>query len=143
MYRIAGDPYAIRLRDIAGIVAARAIVSVPSAAPDFLGLVGIRGDIVPVFELSSILGYGNEADSVSWTLLCGAPETIALGFSELEGFLRLSKTHLHADQHREGARQYAHEIATTDAGDRPLIAIALVVAAIRNRPGQVPLKKEQ
>src|ERR1039458_7695948 len=56
--RVAGNPYAIRLRDIAGIVAGRKVVPVPAVRLDLLGLAGIRGGVVPVFGLASILGYG-------------------------------------------------------------------------------------
>ena len=40
--RVAGDPYAIRLRDIAGMVAGRKVVPVPAVTPDLLGLAGSR-----------------------------------------------------------------------------------------------------
>jgi chemotaxis signal transduction protein len=56
--RVAGDPYAIRLGDIAGMVAGRKVVPVPAVTLDLLGLAGIRGGVVPVFGLASILGYG-------------------------------------------------------------------------------------
>ena len=49
--RVAGNPYAIRLRDIAGMVAGRKVVPVPSVTLDLLGLAGMRGGVVPVFGL--------------------------------------------------------------------------------------------
>lgn len=141
--RVKGDPYAIRLREIVGVVAKRTIVSVPASAPGLCGLVGLRGDIVPVFGLSSILGYGDDADSPPWMVLCGAEDPIALGFSELEGYVRLPKSSLHADENLRAACQYVNEIAATDAGARPVIGLPLVVASIRNRLGRPRPKKEQ
>ena len=43
--RLAADVYVIRLRDIAGMIAGRRVVPVPSATPDLLGLAGIRGGV--------------------------------------------------------------------------------------------------
>ena len=84
--RVAGDPYAIRLFDIAEMVSGRRVVSVPAVTPDLLGLAGIHGGIVPVFGLSSILGYGPDPGPPQWMIVCGSEDPIALAFSDFEGF---------------------------------------------------------
>lgn len=142
MIRVAGDPYAIRLRDIAGVVAGRKVVLVPAATPDLLGLAGIRSGVVPVFGLVSILGYGEAPDSPGWMVLCGVEEPIALAFSEFEGYLRLSKSSLHADENLRVTRPYLQEIASTAVGVRAVISMPLVVATIRNRIGRHRPAKE-
>jgi purine-binding chemotaxis protein CheW len=141
--RVAGDPYAIRLRDIAGMVAGRRVVPVPAVTLDLLGLAGIRGGVVPVFGLASILGYGQAPGSPRWMILCGAEEPIALAFSDFEGYLRLPKSSLHADENLRTARQYVDQVASTEAGARAVISIPLVVATIRNRIGHNRPAKEQ
>jgi purine-binding chemotaxis protein CheW len=141
--RVAGDPYAIRLREIAGMVAGRRVVPVPAVTLDLLGLAGIRGGLVPVFGLASILGYGPAPGSPRWMLLCGAEEPIALAFSDFEGYLRLPKSSLHADENLRATRQYVNQVASTEAGARAVISIPLVVATIRNRIGHNRLAKEQ
>jgi len=141
--RVAGDPYAIRLRDIAGIVAGRGVVPVPAVTIDLLGLVGIRGGVVPVFGLSTILGYGQAAGAPRWMILCGAEESIALAFSDFEGFLRLPKSSLHADENLRATRQYVNQVASTESGVRAVISIPLIVATIRNRSGHRGPAKEQ
>ena len=141
--RVAGDPYAIRLRDIAGMVAGRRVVPVPAVTLDLLGLAGIRGGVVSVFGLASILGYGQGPGSPRWMVLCGAEEPIALAFSDFEGHLRLPKSSLHADENLRATRQYVNQIASTEAGVRALVSIPLVVATIRNRIGHSRLAKEQ
>ena len=127
--RVAGDPYAIRLREIAGMVAGRRVIPVPAIPLDLLGLAGLRGGVVPVFGLASILGYGQAPGSPRWMILCGAEEPIALAFSDFEGYLRLPKSSL--------------QVANTEAGVRTVINIPLIVAAIRNRSGHNRLAKEQ
>ena len=141
--RVAGDPYAIRLRDIAGIVAGRRVVPVPAVTLDLLGLAGIRGDVVSVFGLASILGYGQAPGSPRWMILCGVEEPIALAFSDFEGYVRLPKSSLHADENLRTTRQYVNQVASTEAGARAVISIPLVVATIRNRTGHNRLAKEQ
>jgi chemotaxis signal transduction protein len=141
--RVAGDPYAIRLRDIAGMVAGRRVVPVPAVTLDLLGLAGIRGGLVSVFGLASILGYGQAPGSPRWMILCGAEEPIALAFSDFEGYLRLPKSSLHADENLRATRQCVNQVASTDAGVRAVISIPLVVATIRNRIGHNRPAKEQ
>lgn len=140
--RVAGHPYTIRLRDITGIVARRTIVSVPATAPGLLGLAGIRGEVVPVFGLSSILGHAEPADAPPWMVLCGTEQPIALAFSEVESYLRVPKAALHAARDPLTTHEYMNEIVTTEAGVRAVIGIPLVVAAIRRRSGpQRPAKE--
>ncbi len=136
--RVAGDPYAIRLRDIAGVVARRKIVPVPGGTPDLLGSAGIGGGIVPVFALGLLLGYGQAAEAPSWMVLCGPDEPIALAFPELEGYARLPRSQIHLDDNLRPACQHVKEVARIAAERRPVISIPLVVATIRNRTGQTP-----
>lgn len=136
MIRVAGDPYAIRLLDITEIVTGRSVVSVPTIKPGLLGLAGIRGGIVPVFCLSSILGYGPASGSPRWMVLCGAEEPIALAFSDFEGYLRLPTSALHADENFSATTaktKYVSQVARTTDGVRAVISIQLIMATIRNR----------
>lgn len=143
--RVAGDPYAIRLLDIAEIVTERRVVSVPAVTPDLLGLAGIRGGIVPVFGLSSILGYGPDPGPPRWMIICGAEEPIALAFSDFEGYLRLPASALHADENFRATREhakYVSQIASTPDGVCAVISIPFIMATIRNRISQHRPTKE-
>ena len=143
--RVAGDPYAIRLTDIAEILTERRIVAVPSVTPDLLGLAGIHGGIVPVFGLSSILGYGPDPGQPRWMIICGAEEPIALAFSDFEGYLRLPASALHADENLGTTREhvkYVNQVASTPDGVRAVISIPLIMASIRNRISQHRPTKE-
>jgi len=131
--RVGGDPYAIRLRDIRGVVARRTVVTVPTRATGLLGVTGIHGDIVPVFSLSSFLGYGDDVETPAWTVLCGAEQPIGLAFAELEGHLRLPRCSVHADEDPNTTRKYVMEIAVIEAGARPVIALPLIITDICNR----------
>ena len=137
--QVAGDPYAIRLFDIAEIVSGRRVVSVPAGTPHLLGLAGIHGGIVPVFGLSSLLGYGPDPGPPQWMILCGSEDPIALAFSDFEGYLQLPRSALYADENFRNTQEnvkYVNQVASTPNGVRAVISISLIVATIRNRISQ-------
>jgi chemotaxis signal transduction protein len=135
--QVAGDAYAIRLSEITGIITGRKLVAVPATAPHFVGVSGIRGGIVPVFSLASLLGRGHHApDSLRWLVLCGTDEPIALGFSAFAGYLRVPKSALHSDEKLQSAHKYVDAVLTSETGLRAVLSLSLVVANIRNHKGK-------
>lgn len=131
--RVAGDAYAIRLSEITGIITGRKLVAVPATAPHFAGVAGIRGGIVAVFSLASMLGCGQAQDSLHWMVLCGTAEPIALGFSAFEGYLRVPKSALHRDEKLQSAKKYVDAVVPSEAGLCAVLSLSLIVTAIRNR----------
>ena len=129
---VAGDSYAIRLREISGVVASPTIVALPAATPDLVGVAGIRGDIVPVFGLAALLGRGPSLDPPNWTVLCGKEDPVGLGFSEFEGYFKAPRSSFHADEAR-GTHGYVREVVRTDAGVLPVIEIPIVIANLNSR----------
>ena len=55
--RVGGDPHVVRTAEIVGLHARPQILRVPSPSQALLGIVGLRGVIVPVFDLAVLLGY--------------------------------------------------------------------------------------
>lgn len=133
MIRVGGDPYAIRLREIGGIVAKRPIVNVPAMAPHLLGLAGVRGDVVPVYRLASILGHGDDADAPGWMVLCGDAPRVALAFAHFDGYQRLPSSSLHADATAQANRPFVSEVVTTGSHVSAVISVARVVDALRSQ----------
>lgn len=133
MIRVGGDPYAIRLREIGGIVAKRPIVAVPATATHLLGLAGVGGDVVPVYRLASILGHTDETEAPAWMVLCGDAPRIALAFAHFEGYLRLPSSRLHADAAAQTTRPYVSEVVTTDSQVSAVISVPRILAALRSQ----------
>jgi purine-binding chemotaxis protein CheW len=138
---LAGRPYAILLRDVAAIVPGRTIVPVPAGGPSLLGVAGIRGDVVPVFGLASLLGCQDAGAEPSWLVVCRAAP-VALGFAELEGYMRLPRSSLEARRGPGASEEYVSAIATTSAGVRAVLGIPQIVASMRNRVGRARPRKE-
>jgi chemotaxis signal transduction protein len=141
--RLGPDPFAIPTGEIGGIAMCGKLVTVPSSNPRLLGLVGIRGVVIPVFGLAALLGYASLTAPVRWLALTAGAEPIALAFEELEGHLRLPSSSIHADSSDRAANECI-ERAAVDGGGlvRAVISIPLVVAAIRNRSGLARSEKE-
>lgn len=105
--RIGGDGYAIRLREVAGLVKGRRIVACPSLVPEFQGIAGVRGMFVSVYSLPALLGYGIGVEQAPWLLLCGAKnaegvdETIGFAFPEFSGFVRALPAQIHSASDRD------------------------------------------
>ena len=84
--RIGGDPWAVRRADVRRLVADRVIVPVPSAAPAMVGMLGLRGELVPVHSLRALLGYRPEPPS-RWVIVAAAAAPLGLTFDFFEGQL--------------------------------------------------------
>jgi chemotaxis signal transduction protein len=86
--RIGGDPWAVRRNDVRRLVADRRVVPVPSTAPAMLGVLGLRGELVPVHSLRALLGYRLEPPS-RWVIIAGSEAPLGLAFDFFEGQLRV------------------------------------------------------
>ena len=140
--RIAGDAFAVRLRDIDGVVANRRVVPFPGGHSDCLGVAGIRGLTVPVFDLAALLGYGAGGEAPQWMVLSGRDDAIALAFDDFDGYLRLPRSSFRVEEKLRSTRPHVTEVASTAAGVLAVIGLPPLVAMIRNRAGRARLVKE-
>ena len=127
--RIAGHPYAVPLSDIASLQVDRRIVAFPSHIPYFLGLIGLRGVMVPVYDLRALLGYTVVPDP-RWLLLVRAPELVGLGFDLFEAHLRIEPGQRAATQPEALTAKHVSGLVRTPDATRPLIHIASLLQAI-------------
>ena len=88
--RVGEDAYAIRVSNIARLIAAPKIIPLPSKRPAVLGVAAIRGALVSVHSLPTLLGHPASI-SHRWLTLVESRDMIALAFDDLDGFLRLPK----------------------------------------------------
>jgi purine-binding chemotaxis protein CheW len=141
--RLAGNPYAMRVTEITGLANNRKTVAIPSPIPELLGLAGIRGGLVPIYSLAVLLGYPREVASARWLALCGNEDQAGLGFSDLEGYLRLPAQQVYAASQENMARGHITQVARVDGLVRPLVSIPSLMEMIRKRCGDTRASSKQ
>jgi chemotaxis signal transduction protein len=123
----------------------RTVVPIPSGRPELLGLCGVRGQLVPVYSLSALLGYGTERPG-RWLALCCATwhpnkakdNLVGLSFDDVEGYLTPSHTALHPVRLPDGIRKHVVATVTFHAHSYSIISIASIMEVLRPRPSGVP-----
>ncbi|BCJ92243.1 hypothetical protein IZ6_29780 [Terrihabitans soli] len=121
---------AIRLSELSGIVAGKTIVPVPGASVALRGVAGIRGAILPVYDLAVLIGRPPAA-SPRW-LAVAASASLALSFDRFERQLRIEESCFLAS-----APQSAHRggVVRSDAYSGPVLDLGAILKDI-DQPSQ-------
>ena len=128
--RVGGDRFAVRLRDIAGVIRTANLVPVPSKQRALLGLAGIRGALVPIFSLADLLGYASH-EEVWWILLCEQPARVGLAVGEFEGCLQVPETAFRVTDSPTNLGN-RRELAVVGSCAYTVISVSNLVKSIRN-----------
>ena len=132
--RLGGDPYAIRLVEVGGLFADRKMTTLASRIPALSGLTSIRGAILPVYDLTLLMGY-SKAGLSRW-LVVAAAAPVAFACEGFDGHLRLPRNAAAPIAERERARAHVHEVARTHDHVLPVVHVPSVLEAIKQRlPG--------
>lgn len=140
--QVGGDAYALRLDEIAGLFVGRTVVSLPSPRREFLGLAGLRGDIVPVYSLGGLLGYPAASDPPRFVILARTEHTLGLAFDEFVGYLRIPRSAV-LPSRGKAARAHVPEAARLAQGLRGVVSLRSIAQTLQNGIGVVDPIKEQ
>jgi chemotaxis signal transduction protein len=132
LIRVADLPYAMRVSQVSAVAAHRRVVPVPSRRADLLGLAGIRGGLVCVFDLATLLGHA-PGSAANWLAMCGDTEPVGLAFEELEVFARAARADVHDDA--PGAKGLVGGVVRTGPIARPIVDLDAIAEVIRGRAG--------
>ncbi len=130
--RIAGDPFALRRADVSGLLAGRKPVKLPTACPEFLGVVGFRGLIVPVYSLRALLGYPPQ-ENLRWAVLAASGDCLGLAFDDYEGYSRIPSSQVAPPDQPGMMPQHVRDVARHEKSARPILDISSIVDTIRRR----------
>jgi len=127
---ISGDPYAMRLSEVGGLYSDKTITWLPGSVPELLGLVGLRGALLPAYDLRALLGYSH-ADCPRWCVVA-ADAPIVLGFEQFDGHLRVSRGAITSARagHAVDRSRCVREVVHTDDLVRSLVHVPSVLEAI-------------
>jgi chemotaxis signal transduction protein len=137
--RVAGSPYALRVAELGGVSAGHRVTAVPSAQAALLGLVGIRGVLVPVFDLARLLGESALEEAPRWVALSRGDSPVGLAFASVDGHLTVSPSALQASA--GGGQTLVEQLVRSEAGLRPIVSVGKVLSLLRGGAGADALEK--
>ena len=85
---VGGDPYMLRLAEIAGFFADKKVTRLPSRVAELSGVAGFRGTMLPVYDLAALLRYP-PSPSARWMAIA-AEAPLALTFDSFDGHFRFA-----------------------------------------------------
>jgi purine-binding chemotaxis protein CheW len=127
--RCSGLVHVVRLAEIASVLVSPSVMPVPSASPSLLGVSGVRGALVPIFDLGALLGHAPAKETPRWLLLARA-ELVGFAFDEFDRYILAPRSALATGSGAAGAG-HAGEVVRVGDDVRPLVSLASVIAAIR------------
>jgi purine-binding chemotaxis protein CheW len=127
--RVGANPYALRLSELAGLVADQTFTRVPASTPSVFGVASLRGLIVAGYDLRVLLGQVG-GTPLRWLALAATDSTVGLAFDELEGHVSVSTSSI-AAQEGEQHRTHTHEVVRVGQTVRPIIHLPSVVETIK------------
>lgn len=137
--RVGPDGYAVRLAEISGLYADRRVTSLPSAVGELLGITGVRGTIVPVYDLRVLFGYRAQEES-RW-LIVAAEKAVGLAFDAFDGHLRIPKATAATEQPAEDRRPFIQGVVAMGNVFRPVVHVSSLLEAIKGRAQAAPIQE--
>jgi purine-binding chemotaxis protein CheW len=137
--RVAEHDYAVSLDEVVALHADRKIVPIPSPHAALLGLVGLRGSVLPVYDLRQLLGYPKGTTPARWVLSVRAPAPFAVSFDQLEAHLRLPRAELLSPHAADAAAAaFTRGSVSTELGPRPLLDLTTLFAVALGSDQRIP-----
>jgi purine-binding chemotaxis protein CheW len=124
-----GERVLVRLRDISGLFVDRRVVTVPGADTALLGITGLRGAIVPVYRLGTLLGQPAAETMPRW-LAVAAGAALAFAFDGLDNYLAVARDAIVPRGAGGALGGHVHDAAVTAHGTLPIVDLASVVRAV-------------
>jgi chemotaxis signal transduction protein len=136
--RVAGDPYALRLAEVAGLFADRVVTPLPTPVPELLGIAGFRAALVPVYDLRALLAYPG-TDIPRWVVTTTGEAAVALAFDQFETHVRVTEGAFATDHSQA---RCVREVARLADGVRPVLHLPSVLEMIKARAASLVQRKE-
>ncbi len=141
--RMAQSLYAIRLAEITGLESKRKIVAVPGPISEMLGIAGVRGKFVSVYNLTALVGCSSDVTERHWMVLCGGEDQIGLGFVEFMGYLRVPGAQIYEGSREKDAGDHIEAMARMGETTYAVLSVPSLLKRIRARCADYRMSSQQ
>jgi purine-binding chemotaxis protein CheW len=131
-FSIGSHAYALRFAEVSGLFVDKKITWLPSPVSELLGVAGLRGALLPVYDLGMLLGYARTA-APRWLLITAAVP-VGLAFNRFDGHLSVPAEAIVPEVRNDGPRRHVREILQAEVA-RPIIHLPSVLETIRQAGG--------
>lgn len=135
------QPYAIRLAEVSGLFVDRNVTSLPSPVSELLGVAGLRGRVLPVYDLGMLLGSPRAA-APRW-MLVAAGALVGLAFDGFDGYVSVRPEAIVPAVQPRGCERHVREVVRAADCVRPLVSLASVLDWIGSQVSTKARKKER
>jgi purine-binding chemotaxis protein CheW len=122
--RVGGEPYALRVSDVASAHVDPELTRVPSPVAELLGIATFRRVLAPVYELRGLLGLPRAANPRCVVLTRG-PAPVGLAFDALEGHASVPR--IEVQSRRSGDPPHVRGVVHVGGAARPVLDLASLV----------------
>jgi hypothetical protein len=130
---LGGDPYALRVADIARLAAGSTVAPLPGGASACLGLVGLRGELLPAWDLGALLGYAPLRGQPKWLASSASVPRWAAAFERFDGYLKAPLKDLSPYAGGGQAEGLALQLCSTGGLLRPVLSFEKLLQVLRQR----------
>jgi chemotaxis signal transduction protein len=124
--------YALRVADISGLIADVRITPVSTPIPELMGIAGMRGSILPVYDLGAMLGY-QPGTEPRWLAVAAGDAPVGLAFERFDGHLRVRADAIVEQGRSDAAMRHVRQVVHIGTGVRPIVSVASILDAIAQR----------
>jgi chemotaxis signal transduction protein len=125
---IRGRPFSLALQELRGVHRCPKLTALPSRMPEMIGIAGIRGVLIPVYDLGALIGLPARSEH-AWIALA-ANQGVGFAFDEYQSHSTLDAA-LFARATPDASGLLS--IPESDAGGRPIVNISALVELIVQR----------
>ncbi|MGC4087655.1 MAG: chemotaxis protein CheW [Polyangiaceae bacterium] len=134
-FQVAATRYAVKSRDVRALLPTPKLARVPSDQAQLLGVGGVRGELIPVFDLGLLLGHPAASELGRWSLLVGAQHPLGLTFQVFERHERVALTAISSASDGGALGNFTEHVVRIADSIVPIIAVAKLVQALEGQDG--------